>query len=153
MTNKEQPVSREALLKKRFPYVDQQHINRPVTVHWFDVLAAIEEASLPSHAAKPDRGEIARCIIGPRNAVPDSSKFTLEELRDVRWKQASEAERKDALWAADAIISHHLAQVEDAVRVEREALEAICQAAPQRDPKWAGMTARDIALFAIQGAA
>jgi hypothetical protein len=31
-----------------------------------------------------------------------------------------------------------------------EALEAIVQRAPERDPKWTGMTARDIALSALQ---
>lgn len=53
----------------------------------------------------PTRDQIARCIIGPRKPVPETSRFTLDELRQVRWDAASEAERKDALWAADAILN------------------------------------------------
>ncbi len=51
------------------------------------------------------REKVAKCIIGPRNPVPDSSKFTLYQLRQVKWNAASESEKSDALWAADAILT------------------------------------------------
>lgn len=41
---KDTEALQEAILRKRFPYIDQQNINRPVTVHWFDVLKAINTA-------------------------------------------------------------------------------------------------------------
>lgn len=53
----------------------------------------------------PSREEIARCIIGPRLPVPIGSRYSLAELRKVRWDMASHAERNDALNAADAILS------------------------------------------------
>lgn len=53
---------------------------------------------------KITKEQIARCIIGPREPVPETSKFTLEQLRDVRWDYATKAERGNALWAAEAIL-------------------------------------------------
>ena len=52
----------------------------------------------------PLRDAIARAIIGPRKAVPPTSKFSLDELRAVSWRRALESERRDALSAADAIL-------------------------------------------------
>ncbi len=51
------------------------------------------------------REKVARCIVGPRNPVPDNSKFTLDQPRQVKWGAASESEKSDALWAADAILT------------------------------------------------
>lgn len=34
----------EAILHEMFPYIGQRHVNRPVTVHWFDVIKAINTA-------------------------------------------------------------------------------------------------------------
>ncbi|HRL05074.1 MAG TPA: hypothetical protein PL098_00005, partial [Brevundimonas diminuta] len=57
-----------------------------------------------THPLTP-REKVARCIIGPRDSVPESSKFTLDKLRQVKWEMASDPERSDALWAADAILT------------------------------------------------
>lgn len=51
----------------------------------------------------PDREAVAQCIIGPRNAVPKNCPYSLNELREHRWKAATQSERDDALWASDAI--------------------------------------------------
>jgi hypothetical protein len=62
----------------------------------------------PMTPAPPDvlaELSIAQAIIGPRNPVPETSPRSLQELRVIRWGMATEAERKDALWAARAISS------------------------------------------------
>lgn len=51
------------------------------------------------------REAVARCIIGPRRPVPAGCRWTLEELRAVRWNHATPSERADALSAADAILA------------------------------------------------
>ena len=48
---------------------------------------------------------MARLIVGPRLPVPSWSQFTLEQLQKVRWDSTPTAEQKNALNAADAILS------------------------------------------------
>jgi len=48
----------EEILRVRFPYIDQQEVNRPVTVHWFDVIRAIETALSPR--VQSGDGEVER---------------------------------------------------------------------------------------------
>lgn len=62
----------------------------------------------------PTREQIARAIIGPRLPVHPSSNFTLEQLRDVRWQhQSTDAQRHDALDAADAVLTLFAGAQED----------------------------------------
>lgn len=72
---------------------------------------------MTTHQPNPtdDLEAVARCIIGPRNPVPETSPFTLAELRQVAWDRASEAERRDALWAAKSILALCPAGVGEAV--------------------------------------
>lgn len=51
------------------------------------------------------REAMARAIIGPHNPVPENSPYTLEHLREVRWRQSTEAERKRAIWRATAALT------------------------------------------------
>jgi len=63
--------------------------------------AALAILSQPGEA----RERIARIIIGPRLPVRDECKFTLDELRAVRWSMTNRGEQQDALNAADAILA------------------------------------------------
>lgn len=78
-------------------------IRRLARVQTREALRALALQSPP--AAKVDREAIARVVIGPRNAVPDGSPYTLRHLQDVRWGMATSSERKEALWIADAILA------------------------------------------------
>lgn len=57
------------------------------------------------NAGKPMVEAVAKAILGPRNPVPNNSGFTLEYLREHRWKSATEHERRDAMWAAISAIA------------------------------------------------
>ncbi len=48
--------------------------------------------------------DIARAIEGPHRPVPEGSRFTLEELRDVRWNRLTEQERGARLNEAQAVL-------------------------------------------------
>ena len=48
--------------------------------------------------------ELARAIIGPRKALPEGSAYSLKQLQDIRWGQSGDDLRKDALWAARALL-------------------------------------------------
>lgn len=48
--------------------------------------------------------QVARVIIGPREPVPEGSQYSTETLRVIRWDQAENSLRNDALWAARAIL-------------------------------------------------
>jgi len=52
----------------------------------------------------------------------------------------------------EQIAHHHFCAGQQRARIItlEEALNAIIDRAPERDSKWAGMTARDIALYALQ---
>ncbi len=58
----------------------------------------------PQVAVTVDAEAIARLIVGPREAVPDTSRYTLRELQDILWEAASLQERNYALWIANAIL-------------------------------------------------
>lgn len=63
---------------------------------------------LPLYTAPPVTAsveEVARCIVGPRLPVPPISKYSLDELRNVRWGMSTAAERQDAIYAATAILA------------------------------------------------
>lgn len=47
---------------------------------------------------------IAKCIIGPRFDVPTRSPYTLDQIRDIKWKNAGKFERDDAINAAKSIL-------------------------------------------------
>lgn len=49
--------------------------------------------------------KVARAIIGPHEPVPASSRYTLDELREVRWRQITSDERSMALREAKAAIA------------------------------------------------
>jgi hypothetical protein len=55
-----------------------------------------------------DRQAIAKTIVGPWKAPPKDSKFSLSDLRGVRWEQSTRGEQLIALAAADAIIEEWL---------------------------------------------
>ena len=67
-----------------------------------DLKAAMLSAAPP---ASVGREEIALIILGPRNPLPETSPFSLADLRQVRWDAVSRADQSDALWAADAILA------------------------------------------------
>jgi hypothetical protein len=48
--------------------------------------------------------DIAKIIIGPWHVLPKGSRYTMEDLRSVRWGQANNSERSCAKQAARAII-------------------------------------------------
>lgn len=51
------------------------------------------------------REQIARAILGPHKPLPETCKFTMDELRDVVWNhQSNDSDRFQALRAADAIL-------------------------------------------------
>lgn len=64
---------------------------------------------------------VARAIVGPHRPVPAGSPYTLERLRDVRWQQANNTERQNALNEARAAIK--------AIREPSEAMRRAGQAA------------------------
>lgn len=49
--------------------------------------------------------KVARAIIGPHEPVPASSRYTLDELREVRWRQITSDERSMALREAKAALA------------------------------------------------
>lgn len=79
------------------------NVGAQAVVAWLNEHRPISAAPAPEGGA--DREQIARCIIGPRLPVPATSRFSLSDLRDVRWEAASPEDRADALSAADAIIA------------------------------------------------
>ena len=90
----------------------------------------------------------------PASCPPDVVAL-IAELRAVRctpkanaWPPKPLKRFELAEQAADALES--MMREKDAMR---EALRAIIDRGPERDPKWAGMTARDIAMKAIARAA
>lgn len=60
----------------------------------------------------------ARFILGPREPVPPSAKYTLAELQQVYWDQSSGQERKEALWATRAVLAAVTPQIEARVTGE-----------------------------------
>lgn len=64
----------------------------------------LAEATAEVLATLPEDVAVAMIIVGPHNAVPASSNFTLEELRKVRWEHhCTDAERKQALNSAISV--------------------------------------------------
>nr|WP_029924472.1 hypothetical protein [Ochrobactrum sp. UNC390CL2Tsu3S39] len=55
------------------------------------------------HEALVER--VAKAINGPFRPVTEGSLFTLDQLRDIRWQQINDVERKLCLSAAQAAIS------------------------------------------------
>lgn len=51
-----------------------------------------------------DKHVLARSIAGPHGPVPETSKFPLELLRDVRWGRLTPQERAQFLWKADCLL-------------------------------------------------
>jgi len=64
----------------------------------------LSDATAEVLAGLPSDEAVAMMIVGPHNAVPASSPFTLEELRKVRWERhCTAAERKHALISAVSV--------------------------------------------------
>ncbi|WP_113476180.1 hypothetical protein [Brucella intermedia] len=49
--------------------------------------------------------KVAKAINGPFHPLPNGSPYTLDQLRDVRWQQINDVERKLCLSGAKAAIS------------------------------------------------
>ncbi len=49
--------------------------------------------------------KVAKAINGPFHPTPEGSLFTLDQLRDIRWQQINDAERKLCLSGAKAALS------------------------------------------------
>lgn len=64
--------------------------------------------------------QIAKAILGPRaDSLPPDSRYEAEDLREHRWKIATEQERKVTLWAAGtvlALIDQHYIEKPDELR-------------------------------------
>lgn len=61
---------------------------------------------------------IAKAIIGPHLPVPDGVGYTLEHLREIRWRNHStEAERRQAICSARAVLAELREPTDDMVEV------------------------------------
>lgn len=49
--------------------------------------------------------KVAKAINGPFHPVPEGSPYTLDQLRDIRWQQINDVERKLCLSGAKAVIT------------------------------------------------
>ncbi len=49
--------------------------------------------------------KVAKAISGPFHPVPEGSPYTLDQLRDIRWQQINDVERKLCLSGAKAVIT------------------------------------------------
>ncbi|MCH4543154.1 hypothetical protein [Ochrobactrum sp. A-1] len=57
--------------------------------------------------------KVARAINGPFHPVTEGSPYTLDQLRDIRWQQINDVERKLCLSGAKAAISTILAALQE----------------------------------------
>ena len=57
--------------------------------------------------------KVAKTINGPFHPLPNGSPYTLDQLRDIRWQQINDAERKLCLSGAKAAISTILAALQE----------------------------------------
>lgn len=65
--------------------------------------------------------KVAKAINGPFCPVPEGSLFTLDQLRDIRWQQINEMERKLCLAGAEAAISTIRAALQEPTEAMLEA--------------------------------
>lgn len=65
---------------------------------------AVEAPQPLQQGGEVTREQVARCIIGPRNPT-QGGQWSLDELRQIRWDRATQSDRLDALWSADAILA------------------------------------------------
>lgn len=98
---------------------DEKELRRQL--YHIDSLAKSALSSLSSGEA---RERIARCIVGPHKPVPFGSKFTLEELREVRWNNSDGLERALAISAADAILATGCVPGEASIRADQKERDA-----------------------------
>jgi hypothetical protein len=59
---------------------------------------------IPEVVEMPSRDTLAKAVLGPYKPVPPGAKYTLADLREVRWSDAESCERARALTITDAII-------------------------------------------------
>lgn len=57
--------------------------------------------------------KVAKAINGPFHHVPEGSPYTLDQLRDIRWQQINDVERKLCLASAKAAISTIRAAIQE----------------------------------------
>nr|WP_312968072.1 hypothetical protein [Brucella intermedia] len=91
------------------------------------------EPAKPSkeHAALVEK--VAKAINGPFRPVPEGSPYTLDQLRDIRWQQINDVERKLCLASAKAAISTILAALQEPNEAMLRAAEGICVSGPYLD--------------------
>lgn len=65
--------------------------------------------------------KVAKAINGPFRPVPEGSPYTLDQLRDIRWQQINEMERKLCLAGAEAAFSTILAALQEPTEGMRQA--------------------------------
>lgn len=71
--------------------------------------------------------KVAKAINGPFHPVPEGSPYTLDQLRDIRWQQINDVERKLCLSGAKAVISTIRAALQDPSDRMYEAVNALSE--------------------------
>lgn len=87
--------------------------------------------------------KVAKAINGPFRPMPEGSPYTLDQLRDIRWQQINEAERKLCLAGAEAAISTISAAIAEADTAMLQAAQDTWLADPCRKSStlWRAMLA------------